>query len=392
MLERVLIFNADTTNQVAQPGDVEALQGKGVTYTTSADDAIAHVESLKFYFPVLVAQNYDERAQKFIQACQRHLPAMTEFYVLVSNDPDPKLQGAVYEAGLKNLWGGEDIATKLSGWVSSIESKAKTDGSVEQTMLKLSVLVSRARKGNKSPELETLSQKILEDAAHDYRIAFLLGHVCQVTQRFEQAEKYFKLCCDLNPKFIPSIVAHAQLRLQNASPKEAFAMLERLEKLNSSNSERKALLAAACADSGNWEVAKKYMAEAEKLEPNNSRVKEMRVRAAFESGDVQEALRLLDNCDVIDEYFITKLNDQAISLSKIGDTAKALTLYHKAHDLASPHIKFKISFNIALAYKRQNDFEKALEMLTIVDQEVGDKSFEKSEKLRQQIKEEMTKR
>lgn len=69
-----------------------------------------------------------------------------------------------------------------------------------------------------------------------------------------------------------------------------------------------------------------------------------------------------------------------------------MNLYHKAHGLASTHIKFKISYNIALAYKRQNDFLKALEMLDTVDKEVGTRGFEKSAKFRAQIKEEMAKR
>lgn len=49
----------------------------------------------------------------------------------------------------------------------------------------------------------------------------------------------------------------------------------------------------------------------------------MKVRVAFESGNVAEVLALLDTCDQIDEYFITKLNDQAIGLSKNGKTQDA---------------------------------------------------------------------
>lgn len=392
MFDRILIFSTDTANAIVSAPDLEDLKGKGALVTTTLQEAMTAMETTKYYFPVLVADQYSEAAQKFLQGCTQHLPTLCEYFTLVSNDPDPKLQGAAYEIGLKNLWGGENFASKLTGWIQSVDSKVKADESQDQAMLKLAVLVARARKGNKSKDIEPSIEKLSEDATHDYRIAFLLGHACMAVQQFDQAEKYFTSCTTLNPKFIPATVSLAQLRLQNASPKEAFAMLEKLEKLNSSNSERKALLAAACADAGNWEVAKKYMAEAEKLEPENSRVKEMRVRAAFETGNVQEALALLDKCDVIDEYFITKLNDQAIGLSKNNKTQEALTLYHKAHDLASPHIKFKISFNIALAYKRQNDFPKALQMLDVVDQEVGDKSFEKSAKLRQQIKEEMTKK
>lgn len=391
MFDRVLVLNSEKSGQFVSTAEIAALSEKGATVTSSVSDALKSLESIKFYFPVLVTASYSNEAQKFLLGCTKHLGSLPDNFVIVSNDPDPRLQGIAYENGVRNLWSSENLVTKLGAWLETLEAKIKAEGSQENVFFKLGVLVARAKKGNKTSDIAPLIAKLKPETAHDYRIAYLLGHASLVTQQFDDAESFFKTCMSLNPKYVPATIAHAQLRLQNAAPNEAFQMLLKLEKLNNANSERKALLAAACADAGNWEGANQYLLDAEKLEPDNSRVKEMKVRVAFESGNVQEALRLLEKCDVIDEYFVTKLNDQAIALSKTGRTQDALSLYQKAHAIASPHIKFKISFNIALAYKRQNDFAKALEVLDLLDKEVGDEGFEKATKLRQQIKEEMTK-
>lgn len=389
MFDRVLIFNTDSSNQIVTVADIEKLAEKKVIVSTTLEDAMAQLESLKFYIPVLVATDYSEDVQRFIQGCNRNLSCLPDLQIVVSNDPSPQLQGALYEMGIKNLWPGERLDSRLTAWVNKLQTEVKVDGSIAQNLIKLGVLVARAKKGNKIGDIDSYIKKLSEDASHDYRICYTLGNACLLRQQFEQAEKHFIACQSLNPKFIPTFTAIAQLRLQSAKPGDALTLLEKMEKLNNSNSERKALLAAAYADSGNWEKAKVFLDQAAKLEPNNAKVKEMRVRAAFESGDIPEALRLLDECEVIEEYFVTKLNEFAIALSKQSKTQEALDLYKKAHTLASPHIKYKLSFNIALAYRRQGDLPKALEYLDIVDAEAGERGFEKSGKLRIQIKEEL---
>lgn len=389
MFDRVLIFNADSSGQLVPAPVLEKLIEKKVTVAQTLDEALTHLETLKFYIPLLVTQEYNEGVQKFIQACHRSLTCLPDLQIIVCPDPSPQFQGALYELGIKNLWPADRLESRLSTWVTKLQSDVKIDGSIAQNLIKLGVLVARAKKGNKIGEIDSYIKRLSEDVEHDYRICYTLGQACLLRQQFDAAEQHFVRCQKLNPRFVPAFTAIAQLRLQSAKPSDALVLLEKMEKLNSNNSERKALLAAAYADAGDWEKAKTYLQNAEKLEPNNSKVREMRVRAAFEAGDIPEALRLLDECDVIEEYFVTKLNDQAIALSKLGNTQNALDLYKKAHDLASPHIKYKLSFNIAIAYRRQGDLPKAIQHLDIVDSEFGERTFEKSVKLRAQIKEEM---
>jgi tetratricopeptide (TPR) repeat protein len=359
------------------------LAQKGVTILNDLDAAVAKIMSGQFLIVCILAENLTPETSKFLRLCQKNLGVLPQWQIIVGSNPSFELQAFASECTIKNFWPSTDLRKTLAPWILE-QNKQITDKTDEaDRSLRIGVAIAQGRLEVIEKSLEALKT----EANFDFRVAFHLGVYYERVFRPDLSLQYFSKSLELNSKYIPAIYQCAQKLLENGRAAEAIKSFERLEMINPKNPDRKALMAQAYADTGDWDKAKACSTEAASLEPDNIILKEFEVRAAFESGDTQSALAALDSCTTTNDYFIKKLNAEAVKLSQNEQTEDAIKLYNKAWNIAPDILRFRISYNIALAHYRGSKFDLAAEFCARAESECSDPTFDKIAKLKKVLSE-----
>ena len=274
---------------------------------------------------------------------------------------------------------------KIRSWAS--EQLDILNDPSHPTAISIRLCLSIAQR--KYKDITEMFDTVSEEARYDFRIANVLGHYHTARKEHDKAELAFASAHEQNPTFLPSLNSLAVAQLNAGKAELAVGTFKKLEGMNDSNPERKNFLAQACADLGLWLEAKKFAETAEKIDPGNSKSKEVRARCLFQEGKTDEAINLLNTCDTTNEYYISKLNDEAIKLSRANLIDKAIQLYETAYRISPQHLKYKLSFNIALALRRKGDPRKALAFAERAQQECKIPNFDKVNLLVETLEQEM---
>lgn len=387
MFNNTMIFEGESGG--SKPGlrlsdeDRAWLLQKGVTITSIPDQAISKLTSGQILVVAVVAENLEPGLSKFLRLCQKNLGVLPQWQIFIGDNPSIELQQVAMEMAIKTFWPLADVRKMLAPWILE-QNRFLTDKS-EDADRNLRVAVALAQ--GKLEVIEKTFESLKQEATFDYRMAYYLGLYLDQVGQTENSLNFINQSLSLNSKFLPAIYAQAQKLLESGKPGDALSQFERLEAINPNNPDRKALMAQAYADSGDWTKAKELRNAAFKIEPDNSYARELNVRIAFEEGDVAGALKFLDECQTSNDYFIRKLNAEAVKLSQNNQAETALSLYNKAWQIAPKAIKFRISYNIAMAYYRQNRFEEASQFCARAESECVDPSFDKIAKLQKALNE-----
>jgi tetratricopeptide (TPR) repeat protein len=387
MFKNTLIFEATDATLITDNGKVAPLTlddedrvwltQKGVFITDQYDQAVTRVMTGQFLIVAIAAEKVTPEVSKFMRICQRHLGILPQWQVIVGNNPDFDLQAQAMESGIKTFWPLAELRKTLAPWILE-QNKILTDKTEDaDRSLRVGVAIAQG----KYDVIEKSIESLKADAQFDYRVAFHLGIYYDTQLQADLSLQFFTKSLELNSKFIPAIYRQAQKLLETGHAADSLKGFERLEMINPKNPDRKALMAQAYADIGDWDQAKALRDAATELEPDNPLARELNVRIAFESGNTESALDALEQCQSTNDYFIKKLNAEAVKLSQNGKTEEALRLYEKAWEIAPAGVKFRISYNVALAHYRQNVFDRALEYCDRAAQECTDPSFDKISKL-----------
>lgn len=383
MFKNTLIFEPNPS--LVRLGDEDSawLTQKGVHITADYDDALSRLTTGQFLIIAVVSETLAGNTDRFLRTSQKNLGALPQWQILIGDNPGMELQLLCQELSLRTFWGATDVRKTFGPWVLD-QNRLVTDKTDEaDRSLRIGVALAQGKWEIIEKSLDSLK----DEATHDFRIAFNLGMYHEKKDRAELALQFYTQSLQINSKFIPAIYRQAQMLLETGKAAEAIKSFERLEVVNPRNPDRKALMAQAYADTGDWEKAKELKNAASSLEPDNPLARELDVRIAFESGDVSGALKALEKCATTNDYFIRKLNAEAVKLSQSDQAEQALTLYGKAWDIAPDHIKFRISYNIALAFYRQGNFTEAMTYCDRADSECTDPAFDKIQKLRKVLNE-----
>lgn len=359
------------------------LSQKGVTILSDLDAAVAKIISGQFLIVCTLAESLTAEVSKFLRLCQKNLGVLPQWQVIVGSNPSLELQAFASECSIKNFWPETELRKTLAPWI--LEQNRMITDKTDESDRSLRVGVALAQ--GKIDAIEKSLEALKSEANYDFRVAFHLGVYFDRVFQSDLSLQYFAKSVELNSKYMPAIYKHAQKLLENGQAAESIKHFERLEMINPKNPDRKALMAQAYADTGDWDKAKALSTEAAGLEPDNSILKEFQVRAAFESGDTDSALEILDACQVTNDYFIRKLNAEAVKLSQSEKTEDALKLYDKAWNIAPEFIRFRISYNIALAHYRGSRFDLSEAYCARAESECNDPTFDKIEKLKKVLSE-----
>jgi tetratricopeptide (TPR) repeat protein len=362
--------------------DLTQGQDYGVTlsFVGSLEEAQSMLNGGGVLVQVLFANEHSNDVQKLLKAFQANVGCISEFQVIVCSEPSPAFMAGTFEFGIEQF-------VALSSWPAEVAAVTRNavalvsdPTSAEARTVKLTQSIRSADQAR----IRDAAKELGELAEYDYRVAYAKGKACEATGDFGGAVDAFASSRGMNKMFRPSASGMGESLLVTGRVDEALAVFKQLEKTNPYDVERKANIAAAYVEKGDFESAQKYVDAAAKLSPEHSRVLEARAQVLLCTGKVNEAFKLMDNMSEVGPFFAAKLNELGIQLSQAGKGKSALALYQKAHRIVRPELRYKISLNAALACRRLAAWDMALKYLSRCQREYG-ASFAKLEKIRESI-------
>lgn len=344
------------------------------------DQAFAEIETGKVCVLVIFASETSEQISEVLRAFRQNMGALAAFQMIVCDELTPHFMSTVFEFSV-------DKFVKVSNWPAETASLSRMAAEVlankESTEYRTIILNQLIRRGDKSL-ITKLQIQLKEVADYDHLGAFSYGKALEATGDFEGAAEAYRQAASLNKHFRASHTSLGEALMVTGKLDEAQTILEKLERSNPRDSDRKLLLAAIYTEKREFEKAEGYLKEAAAMAPDNSKIAEAKAHIYLQTGKIKEAFVLMDSMSDVGPFFATKLNDMGIKLSQAGKGKSALELYAKAHGIVRTNLRYKISINAALACHRLGDLEQALVYLARCEQEYG-APVEKAEKIRQAI-------
>ena len=351
-----------------------------VACTTDVAAAVGEIGSGKVLVMVIWARDYNEEIQSLLRAYQASIGCLADFQAIVCGEPTPAFMAGVFEFGIEQFvaldtWPGEVAAICRR----AMEAVANPESAEAKTLD-----LARSIRSADQAAIQKAATAIGDLAEYDFRVAFAKGKAAEATGDYAQAVDIFKNARGMNKMFRPSIASLGETLLITGRIDEALDVFKSLEKTNPYDVERKANIAAAYVEKGDFESANRYVEAAAKLAPNNSKVLEARAQVLLCQGKVGEAIKLMDSMSEVGPFFAAKLNELGIKMSQAGKGKQALALYQKAHKIVRANLKYKISLNAALACRRLKAYDMALKYAARCQKEYGS-PFPKLDKIRQAI-------
>ncbi len=360
-----------------------------LTGSNLADSWQEKIGAFEFSCPVLFASNIDEAqillnnggvlnlviftdqnsgdVQALLKSFQSNVGCIADFQGIVCSNPTAAFMAGVFEFGVEQFFSLENWAEEVAAMTRRTSESLSDETSAEFRTIQLSRSIRSADQG----EIQKAAAAIKDLAEYDYRAAYAQGKACEATGDYNAAASSYAMSSSMNKMFRPGSASLGESLLVTGKIDEALEVFKNLEKTNPYDVERKANIAAAYIEKGDFESANRYVAMAEKIAPENSRVLEAKAQVLLCTGKVGEAFKLMDGMSEVGPFFAAKLNELGIQLSQSGKGKSALALYQKAHKIVRPELRYKISMNAALACRRLQAWDMALKYLARCQKEFG---------------------
>lgn len=318
--------------------------------------------------------------QLLLKSFQSNVGCIADFQAIVCSDPSAAYMAGVFEFGVEQFFARETWPEEMAAMIRKAVATLADPSSAEAR----TVALSRSIRSADQAAIQRAAKEINDLAEYDYRAAYAKGKACEATGDYDGAANSYKQSSSMNKMFRPGNSSLGETLLVTGRIDEALELFRNLEKTNPYDVERKANIAAAYIEKGDFEAANRYVEIAEKIAPNNSRVLEAKAQVLLCTGKVGEAFKLMDGMSEVGPFFAAKLNELGIQLSQSGKGKSALALYQKAHKIVRPELRYKISMNAALACRRLQAWDMALKYLARCEKEFGS-SFPKLQKIKESI-------
>ncbi|MGE0172835.1 MAG: tetratricopeptide repeat protein [Oligoflexales bacterium] len=312
-----------------------------------------------------------------IEAFRKKIGNLSSFMAVVCSNPQPDFLAALFEFGIENLVAMEDWATEACRMVDDVATVLSDNESLES---KVVTLYQNLERGDQAA-INQAAKNIEDYRQLNHLAAYAIGDAMQSIGNFGQAIESYQKSSSLNGLFRPAASKLGETFLVIGKIQEAIDVLENLEKSNPKDVERKAILAAAYSEKGDYTTAEKLLGEARSLGAENPKVYEAEAHLLLAQGKANDAFKLLSKLSEVGPFFATKLNEMGIKLSQANKGKSALALYQKAHKIVKRELRYKVSLNAALACYRMADFTQALAYIDRCELEYGG-TLEKATKIR----------
>jgi tetratricopeptide (TPR) repeat protein len=312
-----------------------------------------------------------------IEVYRKKIGSISNFIAIACTNPEPDLLAALFEHSIENIFALEEWPTEVCRFVDDIATTLADKQSLESKVINL---YQSLEKGDQSG-ITAATKNVEEYVPLNHLAAFAKGDALQSIGNFNEAIESYKKSTSLNTLFRPAVSKLGETFLVIGKIDEAIEVLEKLEKSNPNDVERKAILAAAYSEKGDFATAERLLNDARKLGAENSKVYEAEAHLLLAQGKANDAFKLLSKLSEVGPFFATKLNEMGIKLSQANKGKSALALYQKAHKIVKKELRYKVSLNAALACYRMSDFAQALTYIDRCELEYGAK-LEKAAKIR----------
>ena len=176
--------------------------------------------------------------------------------------------------------------------------------------------------------------------------------------------------------------------LQLKDYKNATSCFERAHKLSPPNVDRILTLVDLKQEAGNEAEAAALLDTAKNVDSTRTDVVEMETRMAIQNADIQKATKLLKTLDSLTGV-VGMINNDAVAKIRGNNFEEGVKLYKQALEclpIESNETREFITYNLGLAYVRNNELEKALEILNSIKIELKTKIYPKFDSLRTRVK------
>ena len=322
--------------------------GKVLTMTAFADQATVDLEDL-------------------LKVYQTNVGVLTKFVCIVCDDPSPWFIAGMFEYGLDQFIARDKWLVNTQIVASRALALLADDTTTESRIFHL----TRSIRAADQNAIKAYENAIGDLDRCDYRLAFAKGKACEATGEYRGAVEAYRHAAQMNPMFRPALSSLGETLLIICEVDEAMAGFKKLERSYPYNIDRKANMAVAHMEKGDFTTANEWVAAAEAISPKAPRVLEARAQFLLCTGQEDEAFKLMDNMSEVGPVFAAKMNEIGIRLSKDGNGKRALAIYQKAHKIVRPELRYKISLNAALACRRLEAWQLALKYVDRCEREYG---------------------
>lgn len=218
---------------------------------------------------------------------------------------------------------------------------------------------SRSALQNKLLEMsESKCDELLKEEPSSERVFILQGDICLYKEDYEGARKFYNKALSVNPKSAASIDKIAHTHIMQKDYVTAAKLLDKIADLNPYNVGIMTNAGLSNYEIGNLEKAEKYMTQLSKIGAENKSSTETMAKIAADKGDYEGVMKSAMKHHSGKEL-VSLLNNKAVAISK-ANPEKAIELYEKSvRALKDNPYVYAIYFNMALAYKRLEEYNQA---------------------------------
>lgn len=235
----------------------------------------------------------------------------------------------------------------------------------------------------KTDEVQSLYLRLQADEQTPPNLLKALGaEAAYIKGELEEAKKLAFEAFRMDSKEISILNTLGKILLATGERESALKCFEKVQKFSVENLHRLCLLAEVNAELQNFEASDTYLTKAKTIDKSNPEVTETDVKVSLSRGDVDKAassMKVLESFSNIVSY----MNNRAVALSKTGQLEEGIQLYHNTLEaLPSDNVsdRSKVSYNLALAYARSQNLDKAeAQLINLVHR--GEKSGLKEKSL-----------
>ena len=145
----------------------------------------------------------------------------------------------------------------------------------------------------------------------------------------------------------------------------ALKCFEKAKNLSPQNIDRLCSIAEVQSEMGNEDGASEALESVKKVDESNTRISAAEARIALNSGNYDKAQSMMNNSGVL-ESVVSYMNNQAIAMARCNQMKKSINQYKKTLKSipeGRDDTKAIVRYNLALAFVRNNELDKALKVL-----------------------------
>jgi tetratricopeptide (TPR) repeat protein len=243
--------------------------------------------------------------------------------------------------------------------------------------------------GKQFKQAEELILPRLKKEPNSVRFLTLYAELLLRANDTKKAEEFLNKILQIDSNHIPALNLISKVYIKTDRFEDAMIVLEKAKLLSPHNVERLLVMGELNLGNGEAEKAEENFKRVLKLNPTDDRASYGLGRALATQGNTNESKQILSTLKKADEL-ASFFNNKGILLTKSGKFTEGISLYLNAIKVINiPEKEYLLLYNIALAYTKLGNKEKAIEYAK-KSVEKAPNNYSKSKALLDKLEKEVT--